>query len=195
MQRRRGKVGVIILVILLLVIGVIALLVVGGIVKVGKFAMDQAAFVVEDTVAVAKQELSPSALNEKYEWFKNTYAQLDARRATVNAKAQQIGQMYTDYGWEVLYDRDDGGYILSTTMNRKWTDGDEEMVGEPFKDWNRSDRQAISTYRQELMGLKASANTMCAQYNAEMSKFHTAFTNAGNLPVGGTGIPGAFSRT
>lgn len=103
---------------------------------------------------VAKEELGPRALNEKYEWFKNTHATLVSRRATLRALDGKMVTLREDY------------------------------EGVSRKDWARDDRQTLTKWQSEHDGIKASYNALAAEYNAEMSKWHTEFVNAGKLPAG-----------
>lgn len=40
----------------------------------------------------------------------------------------------------------------------------------------------------EVAGMKASYNSLAAEYNAQMAKFNWRFTNAGDLPAGATQV-------
>lgn len=48
----------------------------------------------------------------------------------------------------------------------------------------RDELQLAGQYSQELQGITAAYNNLAAEYNSEMSKFHTAFLNAGTMPKG-----------
>lgn len=50
--------------------------------------------------------------------------------------------------------------------------------------WTRADREEYYLRVSELRGLKASYNSLAAEYNASMSKFNYRFANVGELPEG-----------
>lgn len=50
--------------------------------------------------------------------------------------------------------------------------------------WPRDVRESAAQARSELAGLKASYNTLAADYNAQMAKANWRFCNAGDLPAG-----------
>lgn len=110
---------------------------------------------VNESVEVGFAELGPEALNQKYEWFKNVLAQLDAKDASLSAMASKMDQMREDYG-------------------------DASRAN-----WDRIDKQTMSQWAAERDGLKLSYNNLAAQYNAEMAKWHTEFLNVGKIPAGG----------
>jgi len=50
----------------------------------------------------------------------------------------------------------------------------------------RDVREQLAIWESELAGIKASYNSLAAEYNAQMSKANYAFTNVGMLPQGAT---------
>lgn len=110
----------------------------------------------QDASDTAFNEFKASSLLEKYTRFKDMYAALDAKRASI--KALQ-------------------GKIESTEAQYK---------GVPRNQWAREDIQAVNQWRTEIDGLKASYNNLAAEYNADMAKFNINFTNKGDLPQGAT---------
>lgn len=116
-----------------------------------------AASTVRETGAVLHEELGPRALNEKYEWFKDSYAALDAKWATLSQLDSKITRLRADY------------------------------TDIPRNQWSRVDLASVNLWETERDAILASYNTLAAQYNAEMAKWHTAFVNAGKLPEGGDG--------
>lgn len=59
-----------------------------------------------EAAQVVKQELGPSALLKKYEWFKNASASLDEKIATVAIYEQRNAQTKADYGVAKSWPRD-----------------------------------------------------------------------------------------
>lgn len=105
---------------------------------------------------VAKKEFYPDALLKKYEWFKDASAQLDSKVATIKILEKRIETI-------------------------------EETYGEtPRQSWARSDREQYNVWLNENAGVKASYNTLAAEYNSQMVKFNWRFTNVGDLPPGST---------
>lgn len=49
---------------------------------------------------------------------------------------------------------------------------------------DRTEREQRNLWLTELAGIKASYNSLAAEYNSQMSKFNWRFTNVGNLPPG-----------
>jgi hypothetical protein len=107
---------------------------------------------------VASDELSPTVLQQKYEWFKDASAQLDAKVANIEVYQGRI-----------------------TRMNKMYE-------GMPRTHWNRADIDQVNLYESEVGGIKASYNSLAATYNAEMVKWNWKFTNIGELPQGATKV-------
>lgn len=107
-----------------------------------------------ESAQVAKEQFGARAMLQKYEWFKDCSAQLDAKVSSIDVYQQRITDMMADY------------------------------EGIPRKDWPRTDREQLSQWRAEVAGVKASYNLLSAEYNAQMSKFNWSFANAGSLPEG-----------
>lgn len=111
--------------------------------------------VIADTAKVTRDELGPIALNQKYKWFKDCLASLDAKKATIS------------------------------TLDRKTNRVREDYAGVPRNEWKNADLISLNMWELEKDGMIASYNGLAAEYNAAMAKFHTAFVNAGKLPGGG----------
>lgn len=109
-----------------------------------------------DSRRVIVNEYSASSLLDKYTRFKDMYASLEAKRATIK------------------------------TLDGKIKSIEDQYEGVPRKDWVREDIQTINQWRTEIDGLKASYNNLAAQYNSDMSKANVNFTNIGELPKGAT---------
>ena len=105
---------------------------------------------------VAREEFGPRELLRKYEWFKDAAAQLDKKKADISVYTVRLTQMKLDY------------------------------EGTSRKDWDRTDKEQMSLWHQEVAGVKAGYNGLAAEYNSQMSKFNWRFTNAGDLPKGAT---------
>lgn len=110
---------------------------------------------VNQTIEVANAEVGPKALNAKYKWFKDCLAALDAKRATIIQLEGKISRLRTDY------------------------------ADKSRSEWASNDRQSLNQWETERDGIVASYNSLAAEYNSAMSKFHTAFLNAGMVPAGG----------
>jgi hypothetical protein len=111
---------------------------------------------IDNAASVAKKELYPDALLKKYEWFKNASAELDKKQADVSIYAAKIKSMRTDY------------------------------QGQKRSTWDRTDKETFSIWEQELAGIRASYNSLSAEYNAQMAKINWAFCNIGKCPPGAT---------
>jgi hypothetical protein len=58
---------------------------------------------------------------------------------------------------------------------------------------DRTNREQLMIWQQELGGMKYSFNSLAADYNAQMSKINYRFCNAGDLPQGAsTPLPRAY---
>lgn len=65
----------------------------------------------------------------------------------------------------------------------------EEMTKDYTSDrskWPRDVREQSSVWESEYLGVKASYNSLAADYNAQMAKFNYRFCNVGTLPQGST---------
>ena len=105
---------------------------------------------------VAHEEFGPRELLRKYEWFKDASAQLDKKKADIKVYESRL-----------------------STMN-------ETYEGVKRSEWPKEDREQFNLWTSEVAGVRASYNTLAADYNSQMSKFNWAFTNAGQLPQGAT---------
>lgn len=107
-----------------------------------------------EAATVAKEEFGPRAMLEKYEWFKDASAQLDKKVADIKIFDGRLTSMKNDY------------------------------AGIARTKWDRTDKEQFNLWTQELAGIKASYNSLSAEYNAQMAKFNWRFANAGALPEG-----------
>lgn len=105
---------------------------------------------------VIREEFGPRATLVKYEWFKDTAAQLDKKQADTKVYANRQKSM------------------------------EETYKGTPRIQWPREDREQFNLWEQEVAGIKASYNMLAADYNAQMAKFNWAFAERGKLPEGAT---------
>ncbi len=103
---------------------------------------------------VAQEELGPKELLRKYEWFKNASSQLDKKQADIKVYEKRISSMTKNY---------------------------EDV---PRNKWAREDREQYNLWDSEVAGIKASYNTLAADYNAQMAKVNWRFANVGQLPEG-----------
>lgn len=104
---------------------------------------------------VFHKEFSPEALLKKYEWFKDVSAQLDKKQADIKIYEQRFHDLKTSYGENT-----------------------------PRSKWSRDDREAYNQWASELAGVKASYNSLAAEYNSAMSKENWRFCDVGTLPKG-----------
>ena len=103
---------------------------------------------------VAREQFGPRAMMEKYEWFKDSSAQLEAKLATIEAYKARTKSIEEAYG----------------SISRI--------------EWPRSDREQYNQWKAEVAGVITSFNNLAAEYNSQMSKFNYRFTEAGDLPRG-----------
>lgn len=109
-----------------------------------------------EAATVVREEFGPRAILEKYEWFKDAAAQLDKKRADIKVYDARINNLNESYGEQ------------------------------PRRSWAREDREQYNVWMSEVAGVKASYNTLAAEYNAQMVKFNWRFTDVGDLPQGAT---------
>lgn len=105
---------------------------------------------------VAYDEFGPKAMLKKYSWFKDASAELDKKLADIK-----------------IYE----GRMVA--MN-------ETYKNLPRQKWPREDREQYNIWSSELAGVKASYNSLAAEYNSQMVKFNWKFANKGQLPQGAT---------
>lgn len=110
----------------------------------------------QEGAQVAREEFGPRALLKKYEWFKDAAAECDKKRADVKVFEVNLVVMKEDY------------------------------EGTKRRDWDRTDKEQFNQWRMEIAGVKASYNSLAAEYNSAMSKFNWRFCNKGTLPQGAT---------
>jgi len=116
-----------------------------------------------ETAEVAQKELGPKALLRKYEWFKDAAAALDSKKASIDVYEGRFARLK------------------------------EEYKGKSRSDWSREDREQSNLWEQEVAGIKASYNSLAADYNAAMAKANWNFCEVGTLPPGATTpLPRAF---
>jgi hypothetical protein len=107
-----------------------------------------------EAAKVAHDEYGPKAMLKKYEAFKDIAAQLEAKLATIQVAEGRTKSM------------------------------EESYKGKPRSEWDRTDKEQYNVWSSELSGMKASYNSLAAQYNADMAKFNYSFANTGSLPQG-----------
>ena len=103
---------------------------------------------------VAQEEFGPRAALEKYEWFKDAAAQLEKKQADIGVYEGRL-----------------------KTMNETYAKLERHK-------WPREDREQFNLWSSEIAGVRASFNSLAAEYNAQMAKFNWRFANAGDLPKG-----------
>ena len=107
-----------------------------------------------EAASVVREELGPRAMLKKYEWFKDAAAECDKKQADI---AVYEGRMMA--------------------MNDTYKDLARQK-------WPREDREQYNVWSSEVAGVKASYNSLAAEYNAQMTKFNWRFANVGELPKG-----------
>ncbi len=107
-----------------------------------------------EAAKVTQEQFGPSALLQKYEWFKDASAGLDKKQADIGVYHTRLRSLEDAY------------------------------AGQPRSKWARDDREQYSIWSSEEAGIKASYNQLAAEYDAQMSKFNYRFANAGDLPRG-----------
>lgn len=107
-----------------------------------------------EAARVAKEEFGPRAMLEKYEWFKDVATQLEKKQADITVYSGRI-----------------------TAMDETYNDLARQK-------WPREDREQYNVWSSEVAGVKASYNSLAAEYNAQMAKFSWRFANVGELPKG-----------
>lgn len=109
-----------------------------------------------DAVETTTTQFKPSVMLERYSWFKDASAQLDAKVATLESYRSRFAALKESYGPD-------------SSVRAAWA---------------REDREQFNIWQSEFLGLKASYNDLAAQYNAQMVKWNYRFTNKGDLPAG-----------
>jgi len=104
--------------------------------------------------STVQNEFGADALLRKYEAFKNIYANLDAKDASIKVAEARVAAFERGYS------------------------------GVPRTQWPRADLEQHNLLTSEVAGMKASFNSLAADYNARMVKDNYAFCNAGDLPKG-----------
>jgi len=107
-----------------------------------------------EAAQVAQEEFGPRAMLEKYELFKDEAAQLEKKQADITVYDGRMKAM------------------------------DETYKSLPRQKWPREDREQYNVWSSEVAGVKASYNSLAAEYNAQMAKFNWRFANVGELPKG-----------
>lgn len=108
----------------------------------------------QQAAQVIQEEFGPREALTKYEWFKDASAALDGKRATLLVYETRFAALGEQYGKT------------------------------PRGQWAREDREQWNLWTAEVAGIRASYNTLAADYNAQMAKFNWRFANRGMLPAG-----------
>lgn len=103
---------------------------------------------------VVQNEIAPDNLLKKYEWFKDASAQLDKKMADILVYEHRLKALVEAY------------------------------PNESRSKWARDDREQFSIWSSEVAGIKASFNSLAADYNSQMAKINWRFCNVGDLPRG-----------
>lgn len=107
-----------------------------------------------EAAKVTQEEFGPRAMLKKYEWFKDASSELEKKQADVKVYEGRMTAMAESY--------------------------------KPFErqKWAREDREQYNVWSSEVAGVKASYNSLAAEYNAQMAKLNWRFANVGELPKG-----------
>lgn len=107
-----------------------------------------------EAARVTQEQFGPQAALQKYEWFKDAAAQLEKKQADIAVYDERVKAMNQTY----------------KNLARQ--------------EWPREDREQYNIWASEVAGVKASYNTLAADYNAQMAKLNWRFANVGKLPEG-----------
>lgn len=119
----------------------------------------------DETANVVQEQFGARELLRKYEWFKDAAAQLEKKQADMKVYDSRLKSLGDAY------------------------------VGKSRGEWPRDDREQWSIWQSEAAGVRASYNSLAAEYNAQMAKFNWRFTNAGQLPAGASApLPREFKQ-
>ena len=102
-----------------------------------------------EAAGVARDEFGPRAAVRKYEWFKDAWAQLQAREANIRERKTQLAALEDSY------------------------------AGASRGQWAREDRQTWAQISAEVSGMVAAYNALAAEYNANRSKATFSFAERG----------------
>jgi hypothetical protein len=108
------------------------------------------------TVEVISTEFNARALFDRYLWFKDAAAQLDKKIADISVYESKLKLLAEAY------------------------------EGQRRSEWPRDDREQYAIWASELAGIKASFNSLAAEYNSAMAKINWRFAEVGMLPPGAT---------
>ena len=109
---------------------------------------------VHSAIDVLQEQTEGHELLRKYEWFKDAAAQLDKKKADIRVYDSRFSGLKNAYS------------------------------GQPRSAWSSEDREQANIWESEVAGVKASYNSLAADYNAAMAKINYAFCNVGRLPRG-----------
>lgn len=107
-----------------------------------------------DAANVVREETNPRTVLNRYMWFKDASATLDARNESIKLYEKRIENLQKSY------------------------------EGKPRSEWARADAEQSNVWEMEVTGLKSSYNNLAAEYNSAMAKENYRFTNVGRLPEG-----------
>ena len=115
-------------------------------------ALDLGGWFVGRSIDTVKTKFDPGVQFDHYEWFKDAYTQLEAKKANIIQMKASIADFKKQYG------------------------------DTAFKDWDRSGKDQYNLLTQQLSGLIASFNSLAAEFNAAHSKINWKFANRGPVP-------------
>jgi hypothetical protein len=110
----------------------------------------------QDAADTVFSETKASTILQKYVVLKDMHSALAAKQASITVYAARLSELEEAYG------------------------------AQPRNLWDRTDKELHSQWVTEVAGLKASFNSLAAQYNAAMAKINWRFCNVGDLPQGAT---------
>lgn len=109
-----------------------------------------------EAAQVVREEFGPRESLRKYEWFKDAAAQCEKKLSDIRVYQGRVDRMHKEY------------------------------EGTPFSKWDRGDKERLAIMEGEVAGIKASYNSLAAEYNAQMSKISWRYAEVGKLPQGAT---------
>lgn len=105
----------------------------------------------QDASDTAFNEFKASESLRKYEWFKDAHASLKKKEEDIKVVELKILFLIDDY----------------------------ESI--PRSQWDRTDKETLRIWQQELSGIKMSYNSLAAEYNSNSSKFNWSYAE-GDIP-------------
>jgi len=108
-----------------------------------------------ETTSVVSNEIRPSAIQQKYDWFQTQKGAIEASIANIQNLHKQAVEMKKMYG------------------------------DTPYKEWDRVDKMQYNNVITNLQGQLANYNALVSQYMVAMNEWNREFANFGSWPTTG----------